>query len=100
MKISYDDNYLFSVAADGSLYCYRVTDKDGRGYRRDKDVAYAEEVLVTKSDMEELVSDTAMHKYMYMYIVCTCTCMQLLFSGNLYSCVCVFSNCLLLPSEF
>ena len=55
MRLSYDDNYLFSVAADGSLFCYRVTDKDGRGYRKDKDVAYAEEVLVTKSDMEELV---------------------------------------------
>ena len=55
MRISYDDNYLFSVAADGSLFCYRVADKDGRTYRKDKDVAYAEEVLVTKSDMEELV---------------------------------------------
>ena len=55
MRISYDDNYLFSVAADGSLFCYKVTDKDGRTFRMDKDVAFAEEVLVTKSDMEELV---------------------------------------------
>ena len=55
MKISYDDSYLFSVAEDGSLFCYRVDDKDGRPYRRDKDVTFAEEVLVTKSDMEELV---------------------------------------------
>ena len=69
MKISYDDNYLFSVAADGSLYCYRVTDKDGRGYRRDKDMAYAEEVLVTKSDMEELVSDTA-HAQVHVHVHC------------------------------
>lgn len=55
MRISYDDNYLFSVGTDGSLFCYKVTDKDGRAYRKDKDVGFAEEVLVTKSDMEELV---------------------------------------------
>ena len=57
MRISYDDNYLFSVAADGSLYCHRVSDKDGRGYRKDRDTPFAEEVLVTKSDMEELVRE-------------------------------------------
>ena len=55
MRISYDDNYLFSVAADGSLFCFRVTDKDGRAFRKDKDVGFAEEVLVTKADMEEMV---------------------------------------------
>ena len=64
MKISYDDNYLFSVGADGSLFCHRVADKDGRSYRRDKEVTYAEEVLVTKSDMEELV----LHSYIQYHI--------------------------------
>ena len=55
MRISYDDSCLFSVAEDGSLFCYRVADKDGRGYHKDKDTQFAEEVLVTKSDVEELV---------------------------------------------
>lgn len=53
MRMSYDDQYLFSVGQDGSLLAFRVSDKEGRGYKRDKDIAYAEEVLVTKSDLEE-----------------------------------------------
>ena len=53
MRISYDDQYLFSVGQDGSLFIFKVTDKDGRGLKREKDITFAEEVLVTKSDLEE-----------------------------------------------
>lgn len=53
MKISYDDQFLFSVGQDGSLFIFKVTDKDGRGLKREKDITFAEEVLVTKSDLEE-----------------------------------------------
>ena len=60
MRISYDDEYLFSAAADGSLFCFKVVDKEGRRYHKDKDTPFAEEVLITKSDMEEKVH------------VCTC----------------------------
>jgi WD40 repeat protein len=62
MRISYDDSCLFSVAQDGSLFCHRVSDKDGRGYRKDKDTPFAEEVLVTKADMEELNSELSEYK--------------------------------------
>ncbi len=55
MRMSYDDQFLFSVGQDGSLFSFRVTDKEGRGLKRDKDVAQAEEVLVTRSDLEEKV---------------------------------------------
>ncbi len=55
MRISYDDQLLFSVSQDGSLLALRVTDKDGRGLKREKDIAYAEEVLVMKTDLEEKV---------------------------------------------
>eukprot|EP00731_Ephydatia_muelleri_P018745 Em0011g785a len=53
MKVSYDDQYLFSVGQDGVLFCFKVTDKDGRGLKKEKDVNFSEEVLVTKSDLEE-----------------------------------------------
>ena len=53
MRISYDDQYLFSVGQDGSLFIFKVNDKDGRGLKREKDITFAEEVLVTKSDLEE-----------------------------------------------
>ena len=53
MRISYDDQFLFSVGQDGTLFMFKVTDKDGRGLKREKDITFAEEVLVTKSDLEE-----------------------------------------------
>ena len=55
MRISYDDQFLFSVGLDGSLFMFRLIDKEGRGLKREKDVSFAEEVLVTKTDMEEKV---------------------------------------------
>ena len=55
MKVSYDDQYLFSVGQDGVLFCFKIMDKDGRGLKKEKDVNFSEEVLVTKSDLEEKV---------------------------------------------
>lgn len=53
IKMSYDDQYLFSAGDDGSLFVFRVQDKDARGLKRDRDISYAEEILITKSDLEE-----------------------------------------------
>ncbi|EDO36068.1 predicted protein [Nematostella vectensis] len=53
MRMSYDDQYLFTASEDGSLYIYKAVDKEGRGLKRDKEVGYAEEILITKSDLEE-----------------------------------------------
>ena len=55
LGLSYDDQYMFSVGEDGSLFVFKVTDKDGRGLKRDREVAYSEEILITKSDLEEKV---------------------------------------------
>ncbi|XP_066926478.1 cilia- and flagella-associated protein 57-like [Clytia hemisphaerica] len=52
MRISYDDQYLITVSEDCCLFVYKISDKEGRG-KRDRDVPYAEEVLITKSDLEE-----------------------------------------------
>ena len=54
--MSYDDQYLFSAGDDGSLFVFKVQDKDGRGLKRDRDISYAEEILITKSDLEEKVT--------------------------------------------
>jgi len=53
--MSYDDQYLFSAGDDGSLFVFKVQDKDVRGLKRDRDLSYAEEILITKSDLEEKV---------------------------------------------
>ena len=53
--MSFDDQYLFTVGEDASLFIYKATDKEGRGLKRDKEIVYAEEILITKSDLEEKV---------------------------------------------
>ena len=53
LRVSFDDQYLFSTSEDGCLLIYKIADKDGRVGKREKDVVYADEILVTKSDLEE-----------------------------------------------
>ncbi|KAJ3220181.1 Cilia- and flagella-associated protein 57 [Dinochytrium kinnereticum] len=53
LRISFDDQYLFSSSEDGSLYIYKISDKEGRGLKREREIVYADEILVTKSDLEE-----------------------------------------------
>jgi hypothetical protein len=55
MKITYDDQYLITVAEDASIMLWKIQDKEGRGLKRDKEVGWAEEILITKSDLEEKV---------------------------------------------
>ena len=56
MKITYDDQYLVTVSEDACVMIWKIQDKEGRGLKRDKEVGYAEEILITKSDLEEKVS--------------------------------------------
>ncbi|KAJ3190576.1 Cilia- and flagella-associated protein 57 [Irineochytrium annulatum] len=53
LRVSYDDQYLFSSSEDGCLYVFKISDKEGRGLKRDREIVYADEILVTKSDLEE-----------------------------------------------
>ena len=55
MRMSFDDQYLFTVSEDACLFIFKAVDKEGRGMKRDKEVGYAEEILITKSDLEEKV---------------------------------------------
>ncbi|KAJ8306471.1 hypothetical protein KUTeg_017016 [Tegillarca granosa] len=53
MRITYDDQFLITVAEDASIILWKIQDKEGRGLKRDKEVGWAEEILITKSDLEE-----------------------------------------------
>ena len=55
MRITYDDAYLFSVSDDGCLAIFNIKEKDGRIPKNERPdrVPFSEEVLVTKSDLEE-----------------------------------------------
>ncbi|KAJ3363138.1 Cilia- and flagella-associated protein 57 [Allomyces javanicus] len=54
LRVSFDDQYLFSAAEDGSVFVWKISDKERSGVpRRDRDLVYADEILVTKSDLED-----------------------------------------------
>ena len=44
LRVSYDDNYLMSCAEDGSIWIFRIYDRDVARSRRDKESTYSEEV--------------------------------------------------------
>merc|ERR1719261_1363841 len=57
MCITYDDSHPFTVSEDGCLLIIDVRDKEIRASKRDKEMlAFSEEVLVTKSDLDEKTS--------------------------------------------
>ena len=53
LRVSFDDQFLFSTSDDGSLYVFKITDKENRTVKREREIVYADEILVTKSDLEE-----------------------------------------------
>ncbi|KAK5665187.1 hypothetical protein QVD99_008034 [Batrachochytrium dendrobatidis] len=54
MRVSYDDQFLFSTSEDGCVYMFRIADKDERnGLKKEKAILFADEILITKSDLEE-----------------------------------------------
>ncbi|TPX34714.1 D-alanine---D-alanine ligase [Synchytrium microbalum] len=57
-RLSYDDQFLFSTGEDGCLYQFRVSDREDRGMKRERGLQFADEILITKSDMEEKTAST------------------------------------------
>lgn len=55
MQISWDEQLLFTASEDGCLFVYDIKDKDAKSAaRREQErVPFAEEVLITKSELEE-----------------------------------------------
>ncbi|XP_072560503.1 cilia- and flagella-associated protein 57 isoform X2 [Paramormyrops kingsleyae] len=53
MVITSNDQMLLTVSEDGCLLIWKLIDKEGWGLKRDKEIHYAEETLITKLDLEE-----------------------------------------------
>ncbi|KAA0718887.1 Cilia- and flagella-associated protein 57 [Triplophysa tibetana] len=53
MVITFDDQFLLTVSEDGCLLIWKIIDKEGRALKREKEIVYAEEILITKLDLEE-----------------------------------------------
>ncbi|XP_047677974.1 cilia- and flagella-associated protein 57 isoform X2 [Tachysurus fulvidraco] len=53
MVITFDDRFLLSASEDGCIFIFKITEQEVRGPKRDKVISYAEEILITRSDLEE-----------------------------------------------
>ncbi|KAJ8350431.1 hypothetical protein SKAU_G00255610 [Synaphobranchus kaupii] len=52
MAITFDDQFLLTISEDGSLLIWKII-WNRYGLMRDKKMCYLEEILITKSDLEE-----------------------------------------------
>jgi len=57
MKMTYDDQYLITISEDSCVMIWKVQDREGRNLKREKEILYAEEILITKTDLEDKVLD-------------------------------------------
>ena len=55
IALTFDESMLFTVGEDCTLYLYDVKDRDGRVTKRE--ITYAEEILISKNDLEGKNSD-------------------------------------------
>lgn len=55
MMVTYDEQFLLTVSEDGCLLMWKLIDKDGRRLTVNRQIVHAEEILVTKADLEEKV---------------------------------------------
>lgn len=55
MTVTFDEQFLLTVSEDGCLLMWKLVDKDGRGLKMTRQLVHAEEILVTKADLEETV---------------------------------------------
>ena len=57
MRVTYDDRYLVTVSEDATLIIWKIQDREGRGVKRDKEITYANEILVNRSVLEQKVNN-------------------------------------------
>ncbi|XP_055077982.1 cilia- and flagella-associated protein 57 [Periophthalmus magnuspinnatus] len=53
MLITLDEQFLVTVSEDGCMLISKIIDKEGRRLKTNRQIIHTEEVLVTKSDLEE-----------------------------------------------
>ncbi|CDS41242.1 WD repeat containing protein 65 [Echinococcus multilocularis] len=53
MRITLNDEYLVTVSNDSSIMVWVLQERDTRNVKIERDVLWAEEVLITRSDLEE-----------------------------------------------
>jgi len=55
MRLSFDNNYLFTAGQDGLLVIHDIKDRDPRGAKREREgvgLAFSDEILTEKTEIE------------------------------------------------
>nr|CAH8853750.1 unnamed protein product [Trichobilharzia regenti] len=52
-RMAATDDYLITVSDDCSVMIWRIQDREARSNKAEKEIVWAEEILITKSDLEE-----------------------------------------------
>jgi len=55
MKMTHDDRCMVTVSDDNCVILWKVIDRDGRGKKVDRELAYSQEILIPKLDLQEKV---------------------------------------------
>ncbi|KAF5403160.1 cilia- and flagella-associated protein 57 [Paragonimus heterotremus] len=53
MKLTANDEFLVTVSDDCAVMVWRIQERDGRVAKTEKETSWAEEILITKTDLEE-----------------------------------------------
>ena len=60
MKLSFDNNYLFTGGQDGLLIIHDIKDRDPRGAKREREglgLPYSDEILTEKAEIEAFITE-------------------------------------------
>ena len=58
MRLTYDNNHLFTVGEDGCLIIYDVKDRDPKNKTKEREILpYADEILTEKQEIEAYIAD-------------------------------------------
>lgn len=60
MKLSFDNNYLFTGGQDGLLIIHDIKDRDPRGAKREREglgLPFSDEILTEKAEIEGFITE-------------------------------------------
>jgi cilia- and flagella-associated protein 57 len=59
MRLSYDNNFLFTAGQDGALIIHDVKDKDPRGGKREREglLNFSDEILTKREELDNYTSE-------------------------------------------
>ena len=65
--MTYEDEFVASIGDDGLVILWKLQEISIS--KKEREIVYAEEILITKSDLEEKVAHTALHSLVVIVVL-------------------------------